>query len=81
MQGHEKICGFFVNIMPQKPDYLPITQEEFEQLTLEAWSRSNDEKCRITAVFRGGPQEWDTLCHDESVSVRTAVACHSSERY
>ena len=31
--------------------------------------------------FRGGPQEWDTLCHDESVSVRTAVACHSSERY
>lgn len=81
MPDYEKICGFWVNVMPQKPDYLPITQEEFEQLTLAAWCRSGDESNRISAVFRGGPKEWDVLCHDESSSVRAAVACHSSERH
>lgn len=70
-----------VEDFPQKPDYLPITQEEFEQHTLEAWCGSSDYNLRISAVFHGGPQEWDMLCGDESFSVRGAVACHSSERH
>lgn len=81
MDNREIICGFEVENYPQKPEYLPITQGEFERLTLEAWCKSGDESLRISAVFLGGPQEWDILCHDESISVRAAVACHSSERH
>lgn len=81
MDDREIICGFEVEHYPQKPEYLPITQEEFEQMTLEAWCQSGDENRRISAVFRGGQKEWDTLCHDENISVRAAVACHSSERH
>ena len=81
MQGKERICGFWVERFPQKPDYLPITQEEFEQHTLDAWCGSSDKDNRIAAVFHGRPQEWDVLCRDENFSVRGAVACHSSERH
>lgn len=81
MQDKERICGFWVERFPQKPDYLPITQEEFEQRTLEAWCGSGNVDNRIAAVFHGGPWEWDVLCRDESISVRGAVACHSSERH
>lgn len=80
MRDYETICGFFVKIIPQKPDYLPISQEEFVQKTLEAWTYG-DEKSKVSAVFRGGTQEWAALWKDESYKVRGAVACRASEEY
>lgn len=77
----ELICGFPVRKIPDKPDYLPVSQEEFEQQTLAAWIGNGFEENRIAAVFRGGPREWEALIHDESWQVRAAVACHSSERH
>lgn len=80
MLDYETICGFSVKIIPQKPDYLPISQEEFVQKTLEAWTYG-DEKSKVSAVFRGGTQEWAALWKDESYKVRGAVACRASEEY
>lgn len=77
----ELICGIYVKKIPEKPDYLPISQEEFEQNTLAAWCASMDEKDRTAAVFHGGPREWKALCHDSSVSVRAALACRAPEPY
>lgn len=77
----ELICGFHVKTIPAKPNYLPISQEEFEQQTIAAWCANSFEENRVAAVFRGGPREWDTLIHDESWQVRAALACHSSERH
>jgi len=77
----EIIRGFVVKKTPQKPDYLPITQEDFKQKTLTAWCESEDESSRIAAVFRGGEQEWAALIHDESWKVRAALACRASEQY
>lgn len=80
MRDYETICGFSIKIIPQKPDYLPISQEEFVQKTLEAWTYG-DEKSKVSAVFRGGTQEWAALWKDESYKVRGAVACRASEEY
>lgn len=81
MENKEKICGFSVKKIPPKPDYLPITQEEFEQNTLTAWCGSGNELDRVSAVFRGGKREWAALWNDESYSVRGAVACRANEEY
>ena len=80
MQKYEKICGFSVKKIPQKPDYLPISQEEFVHNTLEAWAHG-DEESKVSAVFRGGTREWAALWKDESYKVRGAVACRASEEY
>lgn len=80
MRDYEKICGFTVKKIPQKPDYLPVSQEEFVQNTLEAWTYG-DEKSKVSAVFRGGTHEWAVLWKDESYKVRGAVACRASEEY
>lgn len=69
MQKHEKVCGFSVKKIPQKPDYLPISQDEFVQNTLEAWT-SGDEGSRVSAVFHGGVREWAALWKEESYKVR-----------
>ena len=81
MTDTELICGFHVKKIPDKPDYLPISQEDFEQQTIAAWCGNGFEENRVAAVFRGGPREWDALIHDESWQVRAALACHSSERH
>lgn len=80
MRDYKEICGFSVKIIPQKPDYLPISQEEFVQKTLEAWTHG-DEDSRISAVFRGGAREWEALWNDESYTVRGVVAYFASEEY
>lgn len=77
----ELICGFHVKTIPAKPDYLPISQDEFERQTIAAWCGNSFEENRVAAVFRGSPREWDALVHDESWQVRAALACHSSERH
>ncbi len=79
-QNSEIICGFRVKLIPQKPDYLPISQEEFEERTLAAWV-SGDEESRVSAAFHGGEREWAALWNDESYKVRGAVACRASEEY
>ena len=76
----EVISGFPVFAFPEKPDYLPISNEEFKQRTLEAWTHG-DVNSRVSAAFRGGEQEWALLWNDESYSVRGAVACRASEEY
>lgn len=81
MTDTELICGFHVKKFPEKPDYLPLSQDEFQQQTLMAWCGNSFEGNRVAAVFHGGPREWDTLIHDESWQVRAALACHSSERH
>ncbi|WP_367575609.1 hypothetical protein [Acutalibacter caecimuris] len=80
IQQSDMICGFQVLRISPKPDYLPISQEEFEQRILEAWTYNND-KTKVSAVFRGGEREWALLWNDESYSVRGAVACRASEEY
>lgn len=80
MQDYETICGFTVKMIPKKPDYLPISQEEFVHNTLEAWAHG-DEESKVSAVFRGGTREWAALWKDESYKVRGAVACRASEEY
>lgn len=80
MQKYEKICGFSVKKIPQKPDFLPISQEEFVYNTLEAWAHG-DEDSRVSAVFHGGVREWSALWKDESYKVRGAMACRASEEY
>lgn len=80
MQDYETICGFTVKMIPKKPDYLPISQEEFVHNTLEAWAHG-DEESKVSAVFRGGTREWAALGKDESYKVRGAVACRASEEY
>ena len=80
MRDHEIICGFSIKKMPHKPDFLPISQEEFVQSTLEAWTHG-DEESKVSAVFHGGVQEWAALWTDESYKVRGAVACRASEEY
>lgn len=80
MRDYEIICGFSVKKIPQKPDFLPISQEEFEHNTVEAWAHG-DEESKVSAVFRGGTREWAVLWRDESYKVRGAVACRASEEY
>lgn len=80
MQEMERLHGFMVKKLSQKPDYLPISQEEFVERTLAAWV-SGDEESRVSAVFRGGEREWTALWSDESYKVRGAVACRASEKY
>ena len=80
MEKCEVISGFAVFPFPEKPDYLPISNEEFKQRTLEAWTHG-DVNSRVSAAFRGGEQEWALLWNDESYSVRGAVACRASEEY
>ena len=80
MRDHEIICNFVVKNMPQKPDFLPISQDEFVHNTLEAWVHG-DEDSRVSAVFHGGAREWAALWKDESYKVRGAVACRASKEY
>lgn len=80
MWDYEIICGFSMKTMPHKPDFLPISQEEFVQNTLEAWTFS-DEDSRVAAVFHGREREWSALWKDESYKVRGAIACFASEEY
>ena len=80
MRDYEIICGFSIKKMPHKPDFLPISQEEFVQSTLEAWTHG-DEESKVSAVFHGGVQEWAALWKDESYKVRGAIACFASEEY
>lgn len=80
MEETERLHGFLVKVMPPKPDFLPMTQEEFVDRTLEAWTYS-DEDSRVSAAFRGGGREWEVLWNDESYKVRGAVACRGSEEY
>ncbi len=79
-QNSEIICGFRVKVIPQKPDFLPVSQEEFVQRTLQAWT-SGDKDSRISAVFLGGEREWEALWNDEGYTVRGAVAYHANEKY
>ena len=60
MRDYEIICGFSIKKMPHKPDYLPISQEEFVQSTLEVWTHG-DEESKVSAVFHGGTREWAVL--------------------
>lgn len=80
MRDHEIICGFSVRKIPQKPEFLPISQDEFLQSTLEAWTHG-DEESKVSAVFHGGAREWAVLWKDESCRVRGAVAFFASEEY
>lgn len=80
MQDCEIICGFSVKKIPQKPDFLPISQDEFIEHTLRAWTFC-DEDSRVSAAFHGGAQEWSALWNDESYKVRGAVACFADEEY
>lgn len=80
MRDHEIICDFVVKNMPQKPDFLPISQDEFVQKTLAAWTYG-DEESRVSAAFHGGEREWAALWNDESYKVRGAVACFAREEY
>ena len=80
MQETERLHGFVVKVMPPKPDFLPMTPEEFVDCTLEAWTYS-DEDSRVSAAIRGGEREWEVLWNDESYAVRGAVACRASEEY
>ena len=76
--SNEIICGFQVLPFPEKPGYLSISDEEFRQKTLAAWSRGG---CRekITAALRGGEHEWAVLYNDSDTSFRAAVACRANE--
>ena len=47
---------------------------------MEAWTYNND-KTKVSAVFRGGEREWALLWNDESYFARGAVACRASEEY
>lgn len=72
------ICGFAVLPFPEKPDYLPISHEDFRQETLAAWSRGGFGE-KIAAALYGGEREWAALYKDSDPSVRGAVACRGSE--
>ena len=79
-QDAEMICGFGVIRIPQKPDYLPLTQEEFQQEVISAWTRGGHME-KTAAVFHGGEREWAALYNDKDIAVRGAVACRASEEY
>ncbi len=79
-QDTETICGFKVIKIPRKPDYIPITQEEFHQEVVSAWSRGGYME-KTAAVFHGGELEWAALYNDDDMAVRGAVACRASEEY
>lgn len=74
----EMICGFQVLPFPEKPGYLSISDEEFRQKTLAAWSQGGYRE-KITAALRGGEREWAMLYNDSDTSVRAAVACRANE--
>ena len=80
MNETERLHGFLVKRLPEKPEFLTMTQEEFEDRTLQAWSGS-DEDSRVSAALRGGEREWELLWNDESYKVRGAVACRAGEKY
>ncbi|WP_305141001.1 hypothetical protein [Acutalibacter muris] len=80
MNETERLHGFLVKKFPEKPEFLSMTQEEFEDRTLQAWSGS-DEDSRVSAALRGGEREWELLWRDESYKVRGAVACRAGEKY
>ena len=73
-----KNWGFEVLPFPEKPDYLPISDEEFRQDTLSAWCRGGYRE-KIAAALYGGEREWAALYKDSDLSVRAAVACRGSE--
>ncbi len=75
---NENICGFEVLPFPEKPGYLPISDEEFREDTLAAWCRGGYRE-KIAAALYGGEREWATLYKDSDPSVRGAVACRSNE--
>lgn len=75
----EMICGFQVLPFPEKPEYLPVSDEEFRQETLVAWSWDGYRE-RITAALRGGEREWAILYKDKDFLVRGAVMCKASEK-
>lgn len=79
-QDTEIICGFPVIKIPPKPDYVPITQEEFQQEVISAWTRGGYME-KTAAVFRGGIREWAALWNDDNVNIRGAVACRAGEEY
>ena len=79
-QDAEMICGFGVIRIPQKPDYLPLTQEEFQQEVISAWTRGGHME-KTAAVFHGGERGWAALYNDKDMAVRGAVACRASEEY
>ena len=60
MQETERLHGFLVKVVPPQPDFLPISQEEFVDRTLEAWTYG-DEDSRVSAAFRGGEREGEIL--------------------
>ncbi len=68
-QDAEMICGFGVIRIPQKPDYLPLTQEEFQQEVISAWTRGGHME-KTAAVFHGGEREWAALYNDKDMAVR-----------
>lgn len=65
---------------PPKAIIPPMTQEEFVDRTLEAWTYSDGDS-RVSAAFRGGEREWEILWNDESCKVRGAITCRVSEEY
>lgn len=75
---NEKICGFTVLSFPKKPDFVPLSDEDFKRETLSAWCRGGERE-KITAALRGGEHEWAVLYRDESPYVRAAVICKASE--
>lgn len=75
---NENICGFEVLPLPQKPGYLPISDEEFRRDTLAAWCRGGERE-KISAALRGGGREWAVLHRDENLYVRAAVMCRANE--
>ena len=75
---NENICGFEVLPFPEKPDYLPISDEEFRRDTLAAWCRGGYRE-KIAAALYGGEREWAALYKDRDMSVRVAVACRANE--
>lgn len=74
----EEICGFEVLPFPEKPEYLPISDEEFRQETLAAWCRGGERE-KVSAALRGGEREWAVLYRDENLYVRGAVMCRAHE--
>ena len=77
---NENICSFEVLPFPEKPGYLPISDEEFRRDTLAAWCRGGYRE-KIAAALYGGEREWALLWNDESYFARGAVACRASEEY
>ena len=63
---NENICGFEVLPFPEKPGYLPISDEEFRRDTLAAWCRGGYRE-KIAAALYGGEREWAALYKDRDV--------------